>query len=127
MQTIYHSGKMEFIAFCDYAWRYPLMEVVGPHGRRVQASWIEIRRSSGCGTMTGIFVLAQTGYLKLLPLVPDKLLRNDYVPFGTSDILLGPSRGLALDRSVEPVSSISQMRIDADGKINIGATSKFRI
>ena len=119
VQTIYHSGKMEFIAFCDYSWRYPLMEVVGPHGRRVHASWIEIRRSSGCGTMTGIFVLAQTGYLKLLPLVPDKLLRNDWVPFGTSDILLGPSRGLALDRSVEPVSSISQMRIDADGKINL--------
>ena len=119
VQTIYHSGQMEFIAFCDYAWRYPLMEVVGPHGRRVQASWIEIRRSSGCGTMTGIFVLAQTGYLKLLPLVPDKLLRNDWVPFGMSDILLGPSHGLALDRSEEPVSSISQMRIDADGKINL--------
>ena len=44
-------------------------QVIGPHGRKVQASWIEIRSSSGCGTMTGIFVLAQTGYVKLLPLV----------------------------------------------------------
>ena len=36
-----------------------LLQVIGPHGRKVQASWIEIRSSSGCGTMTGIFVLAQ--------------------------------------------------------------------
>ena len=68
-------------------------QVIGPHGRKVQASWIEIRSSSGCGTMTGIFVLAQTGYIKLLPLVPDKFLRDEWVPFGMSDVLLGPSVG----------------------------------
>ena len=46
--------------------------------------------------MTGIFVLAQTGYVKLLPLVPDKFLRDEWVPFGMSDVLLGPSVGLAI-------------------------------
>ena len=161
MQTLYHSGRLEFIAFCDYAWKYPLMtvtpslglgvgvgvgfgfgfgsspvstcippvsplhlrripprQVIGPHGRKVQASWIEIRSSSGCGTMTGIFVLAQTGYVKLLPLVPDKFLRDEWVPFGMSDVLLGPSVGLAMT-SREPVSSIDRVRIDTDGKLTL--------
>ena len=99
VQTLYHSGRLEFIAFCDYAWKYPLMTVIGPHGRKVQASWIEIRSSSGCGTMTGIFVLAQTGYVKLLPLVPDKFLRDEWVPFGMSDVLLGPSVRRAMTSS----------------------------
>ena len=118
VQVLYHSGKLEFIAFCDYAWKYPLMTVIGPHGRKVQASWIEIRSSSGCGTMTGIFVLAQTGYIKLLPLVPDKFLRDEWVPFGMSDVLLGPSVGLAMNTR-EPVSSIDRIRIDTDGKLNL--------
>ena len=55
-------------------------QVIGPHGRKVQASWIEIRSSSGCGTMTGIFVLAQTGYVKLLPLVLTPTLTTDPDP-----------------------------------------------
>ena len=49
--------------------------------------------------MTGIFVLAQTGYVKLLPLVPDKFLRDEWVPFGMSDVLLGPSVRLAMTSS----------------------------
>ena len=28
VQTLYHSGRLEFIAFCDYAWKYPLMTVM---------------------------------------------------------------------------------------------------
>ena len=35
------------------------------------------------------------GYVKLLPLVPDKFLRDEWVPFGMSDVLLGPSVGCA--------------------------------
>ena len=60
----------------------------------------------------------QTGYVKLLPLVPDKFLRDEWVPFGMSDVLLGPSVGLAMT-SREPVSSIDRVRIDTDGKLTL--------
>ena len=50
--------------------------------------------------------------------MPDKFLRDEWVPFGMSDVLLGPSVGLAMT-SREPVSSIDRVRIDTDGKLNL--------